>query len=94
MRFCSTNMPLMPEAGLLNKRLMLSLSFSCDKIYKYEIYNFGHALLCYLNQTWMFSKPTSESGLINKSLCLAPALGVTKLIIATDMIWVTLCCAT
>jgi hypothetical protein len=36
------------EAGLLNKRLMLSSSFRCDQIYKYEIYNFGHTLLCYL----------------------------------------------
>jgi hypothetical protein len=26
--------------------------------------------------------------------CLAQTLGVTKLIIVTDMIWVTLCCAT
>jgi hypothetical protein len=36
------------EAGLLNKRLMLSSNFRCDQIYKYEIYNFGHTLLCYL----------------------------------------------
>jgi hypothetical protein len=39
------------EAGLLNKRLMLSSSFRCDQIYKYTIYNFGHILLCYLSQT-------------------------------------------
>jgi len=30
-----------PEAGLLNKRLLLSSSFRCDQIYKYEIYYFG-----------------------------------------------------
>jgi len=27
-----------PEAGLLNKRLMLSSSFRCDQIYKNEIF--------------------------------------------------------
>ncbi len=39
------------EAGLLNKGLMLSSSFRCDQIYKYEIYNFGHTMLCYLSRT-------------------------------------------
>ncbi len=39
------------EAGLLNKRLMLSSSFRCDQINKYKIYDFGHTLLCYLNRT-------------------------------------------
>ncbi len=39
------------EAGLLNKRLILSSSFRCEQIYKYEIYNFGHTLLCYLSLT-------------------------------------------
>ncbi len=39
------------EASLFNKRLMLSSSFSCDQIYKYEIYDFSHTLLCYLSQT-------------------------------------------
>ncbi len=39
------------EAGLLNKRLMLSSSFRCDQIYKYDIYDFGHTLLCYLSRT-------------------------------------------
>ncbi len=38
-------------AGSLNKRLMLSLSFRCDQIYKYEKYNFGHTLLRYLSPT-------------------------------------------
>jgi hypothetical protein len=38
-------------AGSLNKRLMLSSSFRCDQIYKYDIYNFGHTLLCYLSLT-------------------------------------------
>jgi hypothetical protein len=31
---------------------------------------------------------------LNKSSCLAPALGVTEFINVTDMILVTLCCAT
>jgi hypothetical protein len=37
-------------------------------------------------------KPDTSS--LNKSSCSAPALGVTKLIIVTDVILVTLCCAT
>jgi hypothetical protein len=48
------------EAGLLNKRLMLCSSFRCDQTYNYEIYHFGHTLLCYLSQTWMFNEPASE----------------------------------
>ncbi len=35
-----------------------------------------------------------EAGLLNKSSCLARALGVTKFIIIKDMILGTLCCAT
>jgi hypothetical protein len=31
-----------------------------------------------------------KAGLLNKSSCLAPALGVTNFIIFIDMIWVTL----
>jgi hypothetical protein len=48
----------------------------------------------------MFNKPTSglillaEAGLLNKSSCLAPTLGVTKFITVKDVILVTLCCAT
>ena len=37
---------------------------------------------------------TSEAGSLNKSSCLAPALGVTKFTAARDVILVTLCCAT
>jgi hypothetical protein len=36
----------------------------------------------------------SKAGLLNKSSHLAPALGVTKFTIPTDIILVTLCCAT
>jgi len=39
------------EAGLLNKRLMLSLSFRCEQIYKFELYDFSPTLLSYLSQT-------------------------------------------
>ncbi len=55
-----------PEAGLLNIRLMLSSSFRWDQIYKNEIYNFGHTLLCYLSRTQMFNEPDSatEVGLL------------------------------
>ncbi len=45
-------------AGVLNKRLMLSSSFRCDQIYKYEISNLGHTLLCYLSPTLMFNELT------------------------------------
>jgi hypothetical protein len=38
----------------------------------------------------LFSKPASETSLLNKSSCLAPALGVTKFIIITGLIVVTL----
>ncbi len=41
-----------------------------------------------------FIEPTSEAGLLNKSSRLAPALGVTKFMIVTDMLLVRLCCAT
>jgi hypothetical protein len=43
------------EAGLLNERLMLSSSFRCDQVNKYELYHFGHTLLCYLSQNLMFN---------------------------------------
>jgi hypothetical protein len=35
-----------------------------------------------------------EAGLLNKSSCLAPTLGVTKFTNVRDMNLVTLCCAT
>ncbi len=41
----------------------------------------------------LFNKPASEAGLLNKSSCLARALGETKFIDMRDMILVTLCCA-
>ncbi len=45
----------------------------------------------------LFNRTASETGLLNKSSHLAPALGVTKFIIdidIIDIILVTLCCAT
>ena len=45
-------------------------------------------------QELLFNKPASEAGLLNKGLCLARALGVTKFVDVRDMILVMLCCAT
>jgi hypothetical protein len=42
---------------------------------------------------WSYVR-ASEAGLFNKSSCLAPALGVTKLIIVKYMLLITLFCAT
>jgi hypothetical protein len=47
-----------------------------------------------LSQGALIEGEDSEAGSLNNSLCLAPALGVTKFIIVIDMILVTLCCAT
>jgi hypothetical protein len=33
---------------------MLSWSFRCDQTYKYEKYDFGHTLLCYLSKAQFF----------------------------------------
>jgi hypothetical protein len=41
----------------------------------------------------LFNFKTSEAGLLNKSSCLAPALGVAKVTIVIAMILATLCCA-
>ncbi len=43
-----------------NKAKTIS-SFRCDKIYKYKRYDFGHTLLCLLNQTCMFKKLALEA---------------------------------
>ncbi len=41
---------------------MLSSYFTCDQIYKYEIYNFGHTLLCYLSQqTHLWTSKSNSS---------------------------------
>ncbi len=52
--------------------------------------------VCYvtLSEALMLNKLTSEAGLLNKSSCFVPALGVTKLISVIDMSLVILCCAT
>jgi hypothetical protein len=46
----------------------------------------------------LFNEPDlglwAEAGLLNKSSCLAPTVGVTKFIEMRDMILVTLSCAT
>jgi hypothetical protein len=53
-------------------------------------YKFGHTLFCCLILPQIFKK--KETSLLNK--CLAPILGVTKFIMVTYMILVTLSCAT
>jgi hypothetical protein len=35
----------------VEQKLMLSSNFRCDQIYKYQRYDLGHTLLCYLSQT-------------------------------------------
>ncbi len=42
----------------------------------------------------LFDRPASEASLLDKSSCLAQALGVTTFIDMRDMTLVTLCCAT
>jgi len=65
---------------------MLSSSFSCDQIYKGEIYDLGHTFLllkCDLDaqQANMLKQHQEQAaGLLKKSSCLAPTLGVTKFI--------------
>ena len=54
--------------------------------------NFAALWLCYIFM--LLIKRKAEAGLLNKSSCLAPALGVTKFILVGDMILVTLCCST
>jgi hypothetical protein len=76
------------------KFMLLNSNFRCYQIHNCQRYDFGNTLLRYLSPTLMFNKPNSETGLLNKSLCLAPALGVTKFKIARVMIMVTLCSAT
>jgi hypothetical protein len=58
-----------PEASLLNKRLTLSSSFRCGQIYKYEIYDFGHTLLCYLS--WIIDIESLQNRLLK--VCYVPA---------------------
>jgi hypothetical protein len=52
-------------------------------------YELGHAKAG-AKHDLLFNKLTSEAGSLNKSLCLAPAFGVTKFTGARDMISVTL----
>ncbi len=40
----------------VGQKLMLISNFRCDTIHKIHCYKFGHTVLCYLSQTWMFNK--------------------------------------
>ncbi len=56
----------------VEQTLMLSSNFRCDQIFKYKMHDFGHTLLCYLSQTYMyiymFNKPTSAAGMGGKKI--------------------------
>jgi hypothetical protein len=80
------------EASLLKKSSCFSSNFRCDQIHNGHCHGFIQTLLCYLCQTWMFNKLTSETSSLSKNSCLAPALGVTKIITIIVVHWVTLCC--
>ncbi len=88
---CSTNRPqslsLAPEVSALNIYVTLSSITKCDPKHSYHCYDFGHTLLCCLSMTQMFNKLASEAGLLNKSLCLARALGVTKFMPINVIFW-------
>jgi hypothetical protein len=59
-----------------------------------SLYAYGLATLK-IWQSWLYCRVQGpEAGSLNKSSCLAPALGVTKFIIVKDLILVTLCGAT
>jgi hypothetical protein len=84
------------------QKFMLSSSFRYGQINNSHRYDLGHTLLCYLSPTYMFNKPTpcpkclqlltAETGLLNKSSCLAPAPYLAKFLIDKDMILATLLC--
>ncbi len=40
----------------------------------------------------LVAQTLTEAGLLNSSSCLAPTLGVTKIITISFIYWVTLCC--
>jgi hypothetical protein len=75
------------------QKLMLSSSLMYKQIEKCLRYDFGHTFLQHLSWTWMFNKPTLGAGLlVCKSLCLARALGMTKLTNTIDILLVKFCC--
>jgi hypothetical protein len=65
---------------------------------KTEVYQDEHK--AYTKILWTVSldvltfRPSHKLMIYHKCSCLAPALGVTKVITVTGMIWFTLCCAT
>ncbi len=61
---------------LIERVPMLSSSFACNQIYKYEIY-FRLTLFYYLSQTLMFNKPTSDSPLSRNIYFARPYLCLT-----------------
>ncbi len=95
------------EAGLLNKSSCLAAALSVTKFTTITIMDL--VILCCaaksdlevqqpnlncLSQTYMYNKHTLEVGSLNKSSCLAAALGVNKFPTIPIMNLVILCCAT
>ncbi len=78
--------------GFVEQKFMLSSSFRCDQTHNWHILLWSHfvVLLKFFNKLTL----EAEAGSLNKSSCLAPALGVAKFIIVTIIIFVSLCCAT
>jgi len=57
----------------VEQNLMLSSNFRCYQYHNWQIC-FGHTLLCYLSQTWIFNKATS-----GKTLAIFFPLTTTKI---------------
>jgi hypothetical protein len=91
MGFALTNQPLRPA---VEQNLMLICSFRCDQDHNNQVYVLGHTLLCCLSPTYVFNKVASVTSLLKKSLILAPALDVVKLIAIITMTFCQtfLCC--
>jgi hypothetical protein len=79
------------ETGLLNKSSFLAPALGVTNLQIQEICFWSHFVLLLKSD---LDVRQTEAGLLNKCSFVARALGVTKFIIITDMIWVTLCCAT
>ncbi len=56
------------EACLLKECSCLARALDVTKFIKNKMHDFGHTLLCYLSQTYMFNKPTSAAGTGRKKI--------------------------
>ncbi len=55
---------------LVEHKLLLSYTHTCDIIYNNHCYVFGHVLLCILSLTWMFNKPPLRGRFVEQKLPL------------------------